>query len=559
MKLFNLKPAFAALIIALLNLASFLTLFNIRSIDDNRLTSWKWVFSDAKIANLSLILLAGFIIAYGISKLQFFKPKAILLLLISFVSAAMFWEEQETIVDATRYFTQAKHLKIYGIEFFIQRWGKDIFSWTDLPVVPLLYGLIIKFLGECRLYLQIFNTLLFSMTVGLTFMIGKTLWDENTGLYAGLLMLGIPYIFTQVPLMLVDVPTMFFLTLSIFAVIKALEQGGIWPTFLSCAALFIVIFSKYSAWLWLTVMIPIILVYMRDEPRLTFKRSSIIALITLLLIIIVFLYYSDVISEQIKLLIAYQRPGLRRWTESFVSTFFFQIHPLITIAAIYSIYVAVKKKDMKYAIVGYLIFLVIILQIKRIRYIIPLFPMIALMASYGLQELRNNETKIFMVFCIIIYSFTISYSAYLPFLQKISTVNIKHAGKFVNTLDVEGIEVITLPQKKSIINPQISVPLLDLYTDKRIFYQPNSETPQNWNKIKNSSLRFTWEFTNPDYYIRKKKRHNQSRAMVVISPEPDQPLSSYLIRKTQYYKHSKVFQTNTGLFRYKTVVTVYYN
>jgi hypothetical protein len=185
--------------------------------------------------------------------------------------------------------------------------------------------------------------------------------------------------------------------------------------------------------------------------------------------------------------------------------------------------------------------------------------MIALMASYGLQELRNNETKIFMVFCIIIYSFTISYSAYLPFLQKISTVNIKHAGQFVNTLNVEGIEVITLPQKKSIINPQISVPLLDLYTDKRIFYHPNSETLPNWDKIKNSSLRFTWEYTNPDYYIREKKGPNQFWAMVIISHEPDQPISKYLKRKTQYYKHSKVFQTNTGLFRYRTVMTVYYN
>jgi hypothetical protein len=190
---------------------------------------------------------------------------------------------------------------------------------------------------------------------------------------------------------------------------------------------------------------------------------------------------------------------------------------------------------------------------------IPLFPMIALMASYGLQELRNNETKIFMVFCIIIYSFTISYSAYLPFLQKISTANIKHAGKFVNTLDVEGLEVITLPQKKSIINPQISVPLLDLYTDKRIFYQPNSEAPHNWDKIKNSSLRFTWEYTNPDYYMMKKNGHNQSRAMVIISQKPDQPISRYLKRKTQSYKHSKVFKTVTGLFRYRTVVTVYYN
>ena len=63
-------------------------------------------------------------------------------------------------------------------------------AWTDMPLVPFLYGLIFKFFGESRLYIQIFTTFFFSMTVVLTYMIGKTLWDEDTGLYGGMLLLG---------------------------------------------------------------------------------------------------------------------------------------------------------------------------------------------------------------------------------------------------------------------------------------------------------------------------------------------------------------------------------
>jgi 4-amino-4-deoxy-L-arabinose transferase-like glycosyltransferase len=131
-------------------------------------------------------------------------------------------------VDTSRYFTQAKHLEMYGIKYFMHEWGKGISAWTDLPLISFFYGLIFKFFGESRIYIQIFTTFLFSMTCVITFFIGKTLWDEETGFLAGLLLLGTPYLFSQIPLMLIDVPTMLFLTLSVFTYIRAIEKGGIW-------------------------------------------------------------------------------------------------------------------------------------------------------------------------------------------------------------------------------------------------------------------------------------------------------------------------------------------
>ncbi len=221
----NGKPIFIALFIFLLNLLIFLILFVCRSLDDNRLTSWKWVFADIHIAPILAILIPGLILAYALSKTSFLERNPIYLLLISFFLAAIFWKVPEVIVDASRYFTQAKHLNEYGMSYFLYEWGKDVMAWTDLPAVPFLYGLVYKFFGEHRFVIQVFTTLLFSMTVGLTYLIGKSLWNEDTGISAGMLMLGIPYLYTQVPLMLVDVPTMFFFTLAVFAMIKALDQG----------------------------------------------------------------------------------------------------------------------------------------------------------------------------------------------------------------------------------------------------------------------------------------------------------------------------------------------
>lgn len=471
-------------------------------------------------------------------------------------------------MDASRYFTQAKHLEVYGIGYFFKEWGKNITVWTDLPVVPFIYGMIFKFFGESRLYIQIFTTFLFSLTVVLTYLIGKTVWDEDVGLFGGMLLLGIPYLLIQTPLMLVDVPTMFFLTLSIFSFIQGMKKGGAWMIMLSSIAIFLTFFSKYSTWLMLSVLVVIFLVHLISMPHAhnselrtqnDVYRGSIIILIATLLIGVVFLYKSDVFSEQIKLLTSYQRPGLRRWGESFISTFFFQIHPFITIAALYSIYVAFKKKDVKYAIISWIVILIFLFQINRIRYIIMVFPMLALMASYGLSGIKSIKLRKFIAYCVVISSLVVAIFTYLPFLQKISTVNLKDAGKYLDSLDAENIEVFTLPPIKSVVNPAVSVPILDLFTEKRIYYDYNAVFSQTTEEIEKSPLRFTWEYKNPGYYYEGKleTKPKSTKVVTVISGEAEDNFPSSLEQKLKYYRMVKEFKTSNEMFRYDTRVKIY--
>lgn len=614
------------LLISLLSLLIFVLLFIFRAADDNRLTSWQWVFNGVNPALVYIILCAGIgmsLLLRGITVSPRYFAQG--LFLMAFVSAALFWGVPEAIVDASRYFTQAKHLKIYGSGYFFREWGHAIQSWTDLPLMPFLYGVIFRFLGESRLYIQVFTAVLFSMSIVFTYLIGKELWDEETGLLGGALLLGMPYLFSQVPLMLVDVPTMFFLTLSVFTFIRAMGRGGAWILF-SSIAIFLAFYSKYSAWLMLSVLIVIFVVYLQipscppllkggrrgllipdsklqtpnlinselnpppfpspsrgegkgeeiplvkgggnivplpsreglgEERRTILFRGALIVSIAALLIGIVFWYKFDVFSEQIKLLLSYQKPGLRRWEESFVSTFFFQIHPFITAFAVYSAYAAFKKRDIKYAVISCLIILILLLQIKRIRYIIMAFPMLTLMASYGLQEIRDKDIRKFIVLCIVISSLTIGIFAYLPFLQKISTVNLKHAGEFLDSINEKNIEVFVMPQKKSGINPAVSVPILDLFTKKRITYHYDKglyPLPEDFEK---SPLRFTWEYMNPEYYTAESE--NEKKALLLIVNDVEQKLPAYIEQRIKGYSRSKVFKTWEGVFSYKTVVVVYYN
>jgi hypothetical protein len=559
-----LKDNYIFLIIFLLTLFTYLAQFIFRSFDDNRLTSWQYAFRNTDAAVIFLILMAGIILAFFISRATLsVRSYQMFLFLTAFITSAFFWTEPEVIVDASRYFTQAKHLELYGVKYFVSEWGKDINAWTDMPLVPFLYGLVFRIFGETRIYIQILNSTLFSLTAVLTFELGKILWDEDAGFFAGVFLIGMPYLLTQVPLMLVDVPTMFFLMLAVVTFIRAIQEGTAFKIVAASASIALAFYTKYSIWLMFSVLLIALLVYVinsaggRTKRREIFLRGISIALMAVIFIGVVFLYKYDVIRDQMRLLIDYQKPGLGRWQETFVSTFFFQIHPFITLAALYSAYAAIRKKDLRYAVIAWLVLLVVFMQIKRIRYIIMVFPMLALMAAYGIQGIRGRNIKRFFVSSVFISSLIVGFFVYLPFLKSISTVNLKDAGTFVNSLDESNIEVFTLMPEDPVMNPSVSVPILDLFTRKNIIYNYNRESfLQPKETIEKSSLRFTWEYKNPVYYTAD-NYDNRDSAVVVISENPQDALPGDIRQRVEGYRLSAVFKTSEDIFSYRPCVRVY--
>jgi len=544
----------------------FFVQYSFRRVDDNRLTSWPWAFANVDLIWFVTFLASGIFIAFLLSKSSLHQRPVLFLLSCSFAVSAFFWREPEVIVDASRYFTQAKYLEIYGPGYFLNEWGGEIFAWTDMPLVPLLYGLIFRIFGESRIYIQGFITFLFSMSVVLTYLTGKTLWDEDTGFGGGLLLLGVPFFFSQVPLMLVDVPTMFFLTLSIFTFIKALEKGGLWNAF-SSLAIFCAVFSKYSTWLMLSVLPVTFLVCLvkntEHRTRTICRGLSVFVFAGLLTALAVFSKF-EVISHQIGFLREYQAPGLKRWGESFISTFFYQVHPFITVAACYSIYAAFRKRDLKFIIACWLLLLIVLLQIRRSRYVMVIFPMLTLMASYGLQRIRTIELRKFIVYCIVASSVAVAAAGYLPFLQKMGLANLKSAGNFLDSIDSETVEVFTIPSEGSPVNPAVTVPLLDLYTEKKIRYYHDAGFTRPFEKIKESPLRFTWEYKNPPYYkdppVSLSKggiKEGLHSPVVVISNGPAGALPDYVEEKLKDYTKSRVFDASTGIFTFSPLVSIY--
>ena len=544
-------------LISLCTLATLLGLYNLRTLDDNRLTSWWWVFDGVAPFTFFLMLVVGIALAYGISRLSVRGHGSVLLLfIVSFLITAGLWQEPEVNIDAARHFIQAKYLELHGIENFLGAWGNDIPAWTDLPLVPLIHGVIFQVFGESRLGVQAFTSLLFSSTVVLTYLIGKTLWSRDLGLYAGALLLGMPYLLAQVPLMMVDVAAMFFLTLAVFLTVAAIARGGTLLCLMAAVAITLALLAKYSNWLMLSVVPIIVLAHARLGWKVVFVRAAAVAAGVLVLMGVFLFAKFDVIAAQISLLLSFQLPALGRWGESLLSMFFFQIHPFVTISAVFSMYLAIKKKDIKYAIIGWMLLVMMVLELRRIRYMLVLLPMLALMAAYGLEIIRRVEYRKFIVANTVVTAVLIVTAGYLPFFQRTSANNIKQAGEYLDSIQAGMAEVYVLPQTNSSVNPVVAVPTLDLFTHQQLVYHADTGTTQAALAIARLPWRWTWEVGSPGY-LSPLGTSGAASTVVIIQSEAGQTVPDLLVERIDGYHLEKEFAETTRVFKYQTIVRIY--
>jgi hypothetical protein len=66
----------------------------------------------------------------------------------------------------------------------------------------------------------------------------------------------------------------------------------------------------------------------------------------------------------------------------------------------------------------------------------------------------------------------------------------------------------------------VTVPLLDLFTSRRIVASPDEEEVPAPRNVGTSSYRFTWEYQLPEYYLSRDNYDPAETAMVVISEAP---------------------------------------
>jgi uncharacterized membrane protein (GlpM family) len=252
----------------------------------------------------------------------------------------------------------------------------------------------------------------------------------------------------------------------------------------------------------------------------------------------------------------YQWPGLGRWQEGYISTFLFQSHPFLALLALLGIYRAVRARESRFLVAGWFAVFVFLLQIKRMRYILPLFPLFVLMAAYGLNAFSDRDVRRFICLGIVASSMVIAYFAYLPFLNSTSVANLQQAGRYMDSLECDSVEVHALPQKDSSGSTFAAIPILDHHTGKRIVSRQEWPGHPENGDTRQSSLRFTWETRKPELYSSTDAA--TGCVLAVISSEVIEGVPAELTGGDRgSFKELKRFDLDSGIFKYRTFVTVF--
>ena len=139
-------------------------------------------------------------------------------------------------------------LGFHGDEAQYWSWGQDL-AWgyyTKPPMIAWLIRGTTTICGDAEWCARLGSPLLHAGTSILCGLIGRHLYDDRTGLWAGLLYLTLPAVSFSSAIISTDVPLLFFWALSIFAILKILEtRSNAWAIVLG-AAFGLGLLSKYA-------------------------------------------------------------------------------------------------------------------------------------------------------------------------------------------------------------------------------------------------------------------------------------------------------------------------
>ena len=389
-----LRPLEQVLLAAFFSLLVVPLLYLCRGLDNNTLTSWQWTMADGAFARLYPLIVAAILCSFLLAPLlpleKYGKP---LLLGLGALTLVPLWQAPEMLLDTGRYFLQAKYLAGHGLGDFWREWGREVWSWTDLPLSGLTYGLLLKVAGEQRLALQLFNTLLFGGTILLVYGLGHALHNRETGFYAALLLFGLPFLLTQIPQVLNDGHVMFCLVATIYTFINGLRRGDPGRLSLGALALAALLLVKYSAWLALPLLPALLWCFPEIRLRERVRRALLIFGGGGLLAGLFLVGKREVILAQLALLASYQSAGLQHWQESWLSTFFFQSHPFVLLLALAGGVRAFRLRNRGFLALLLLPLLLVVMDVERSRYLLPYLPLLTLLAAYGLQAFAEPRLK----------------------------------------------------------------------------------------------------------------------------------------------------------------------
>jgi hypothetical protein len=129
----------------------------------------------------------------------------------------------------------------------------------------------------------------------------------------------------------------------------------------------------------------------------------------------------------------------------------YQLPPAVVILSLLSPVLALIRRDKNLIIIlAWTIPLILITEGTRLRYLIPIYPALALAAGFAITILlKNAQIRRYTTACIMLFSITIAFS-YIPYMLDFSDRNLMDAAAYVQKIGIEQSALVTFfPHRSS--------------------------------------------------------------------------------------------------------------
>lgn len=236
--------------------------------------------------------------------IEIFKNKKIfifILVLLALLSQFFFVGIPETNPDFIRYIQYSQIFSDKGIFYYFAQWGSGFFTHVDLPTGSLPFGVLFSLFGENRLIIQVFSISITIVTAYFIFLIGEKNFSKKCGMIASLLFLSFPFLLTQIPLMLVDLISTFYITLFAYFAYSYQNDQKLRDLVISAITFFFAAYSKILAPLFLMGILAglLIITMLKEDTIQPYQRLTLLFSVSCVPCALYFMHLSKLFSGPI--------------------------------------------------------------------------------------------------------------------------------------------------------------------------------------------------------------------------------------------------------------------
>ncbi|MBC8495047.1 glycosyltransferase family 39 protein [archaeon] len=477
----NLSSLILMIVVSVVLFLSFYLMFQNVNMDETMLFSWAWIINYVNTTLFFTFLIVVCLTSYFISRINFKlsnKHFLITIFVAAFLLSSLTWNSPTPNPDVAEFYGVAKYVELNGVSGFLSDFGTPELNDYRFHSMPIVMGVLFQIFGESIIFIHIIMSILYAFIPILTFWLAKNLFNRKVAIISSLLIIAIPNMLAQSSMLLVDVPTVFFVLLSLLVFHYFMQKKHWWSYPLLIIVLFLTVTSKISAIIFL--VLTMLVMFFIEKKKIDFeKKKTIIGLlISGVILFLVFLFLiivkSNFFSKQSLMDLA--QVNLISRPDHYVSpiSFFFQLNPLIIIFFILFIILFFFKLRLTYLLLlVWVLFPFIFFHGTTLRYMMPAFPAIVFGAAIFIAKFRKPVLS-FIVTAILLSSTIIFLMGYLPLLNnEFYDDNIRLAAAEVDVLNVDSVGVYLYYEylfEKSSPKTEIYGYVFDYYSSSRVYY-----------------------------------------------------------------------------------------